>query len=173
MIHAAEKGGFAPEKLCRIAGIVFNFVVPQLFGKRLIKAVEKLDDIAQRMPDQRIVVVDKHRLAARLQAVERVIDDPRAGGRRHFVQQHIADDDVIFALGRLGSVAVDKAHKRIKITVFVALMTQLHHADVQQVIMAVNADFGRRHPDLVAESRPHLQNVGRNGNFSGTGPQHF
>ena len=75
LIDAAEERLLAPGELIGVFGVVADLVVPQGLGKRFKQSIHDLEDIADRLPLRRVMVIDKYRLAALRQLAKHVADD--------------------------------------------------------------------------------------------------
>ncbi len=98
LVNATEEGTFAPGEFLGLSGVVTDFPLPERFGKRLKVVVNQLENVPNRLPFGRIVVIDEHSLAAFWQFGEHVIDDLVLLLFRHFVQKEEAADQIVALL---------------------------------------------------------------------------
>lgn len=63
LVNAAEESLLAPDELAGLGCVVLDLVLPQRFGERLKVVIDHFQDVADRLPFRRIVVVDENRLA--------------------------------------------------------------------------------------------------------------
>ena len=93
LVDAAEKRLLAPREFLGIARIVLNLVFPHRLRKRFEIVVDELQDVADRLPLGRVVIIDEDGLAAFGQFLQHVIDDLVLLFLRHFVQQEEAANE--------------------------------------------------------------------------------
>ena len=159
MIHVAEIGLFTPEKTVFLIGQRINFPIPEFFGKRLIKAVEHTDKIAQRVPFDRVMIINENDPAIFVGAGKGIVDNLYFAQNRQFMQQHVDQHDVIFFGQRFAAVMTQETHVGIKIFVFFFGAGQLGFADVNQIVFSIVADAVGCLFNLVAKGRADLKHL--------------